>query len=179
MCLFCHSHSTSSRKRSRKRRRLVEESKSNKEMSKKDESKESKEIGTFHKRKKHSQSTKHVRSQWTVDGESFNIDGCFTVSAQCKICGQTFDDLPLYQEHVRDTHYTPGNWGRCSDMSQPECALKSGGKRQGHHFFAHLSRVHQWKKPLRCTQCAHTAATKRYMLSHWEDCHGLQRTCRK
>lgn len=110
-----------------------------------------------------------------ADGDDRNIDDLFTFSIDCKECGDHFDDINEYQNHL-EQHFDDDperEWRICK-----EDGCDSTKKwRHSRDFIRHLSGKHEYGRPYRCicakngNQCTVTATQKSHIKEHIERIH--------
>lgn len=93
---------------------------------------------------------------------------CYEERADCKECGENFEDVKSYRAHVRE-HFSSE-----PDREWMKCAThKPDGTKYKHSFLPHLTAKHGYTKPFVCLRCVFRCSTKTQMHIHLRDVHNV------
>ena len=103
---------------------------------------------------------------------SINWEDYYTVSVDCKICGQHFDDRKLYFSHLKD-HYANDpskKWRECNCGRKWSCSRDFVQHLCGSHGYPHIFRCNQTKDGYACNS---TSSSEGNMKQHLRTVHGI------
>ena len=110
-----------------------------------------------------------------------NLDpyDCYVVSADCKLCGERFDDFTDYRLHLKQHFDDDPNkqWTICHEPGCDGISIESIPE-----FVAHLADIHRFANPFWCmlakdgTDCTYSASSESNIYHHLATEHGISIT---